>query len=380
MDIVTVTLGREYAFGGGEASEQYPVEMSHCGEIVRSFLGAARREAQSQACGSLLPLCYQSGETAACPLFPPRSPLAIDLGRGLLGIRYRRRFIDRPSAPSCFGKCQDLTVPTAVSLVSTLPKSRGLLSRTGGRLPPARAESPPQRARRTWIPGRVAGLTGPLLVGEPEEREPLRVARVRLQPLLQAADEGRRVRRADAVLHEYRAGSGLGAGRRRASQRAAEQGDGGGQSRHRRHCNQPSSRHGLMCTRPRPSQGDARNGKTVGSTLSLALTPSPAPANAAPPTTWIAVSVTSSEGLRPLGHDAPGAELTFSRSSSEKPLVARAVLEQRVLEVVPRRGGHRSAEHEREREREPRVLVVVEELRTPCSARACSSDPCPSCR
>src|SRR3954469_12357094 len=40
-----------------------PAEMSRCGEIVR--LGAADRE-QSQACGSLLPVYYQSRETEVC--------------------------------------------------------------------------------------------------------------------------------------------------------------------------------------------------------------------------------------------------------------------------------------------------------------------------
>src|SRR5258708_28870425 len=42
-----------------------PAEMSRCGEIVRSVLGTADRE-RSQACGSLLPVYYQSRETAVC--------------------------------------------------------------------------------------------------------------------------------------------------------------------------------------------------------------------------------------------------------------------------------------------------------------------------
>jgi hypothetical protein len=97
-------------------------EMSRCGEIVRSVLGAAVRE-QSQACGSLLPVYYQSRETAVClfsseaPHHRPRArPAPHPLPTPLLRPSYRA---------IALRKCQGLTVPTAVSLVPTLASLGG---------------------------------------------------------------------------------------------------------------------------------------------------------------------------------------------------------------------------------------------------------------
>src|SRR5829696_8621253 len=163
------------------------------------------------------------------------------------------------------------------------PAGRGAVVRREG-------ERPAQRMLRPRQVDRVAGLTLQRLQAEAERGVGASVGR----------DRGER------------------AGGVRVPERAAAQGNGGGERRHRCEHDRPRSLHGFRCTRLRPSQGEARYGKTFGSTLSLALTLSPAPAKATPPTTWIAVSVTSSAGLRPLGQEAPGAELTSSRSNSER--------------------------------------------------------------